>query len=151
MHELKELSSFHWVCWRELCSQPPCSLLGAGPTPRITDLLHQASPRSWWRKVWWVPTSAVRILVDLCLKSDKRNVFKRANAIFWLPRMWEPVKKPEHSFLLKNKNCYQVVSVVLDALSAKAKRTKLLSAFSSQKRVAFVWIWNLYSGTSANI
>lgn len=74
-----------------------------------------------------MPTSAVRILVDLCLKSDERNVFQRANAIFWLPRMWEPVKRPEHSFLLKNKNCYQVVSVVSDALSAKAKRAKLLA------------------------
>lgn len=46
--------------------------------------------------------------------------------------------------------CYQVVSVVLDALSAKAKRTKLLSAFSSQKRVAFVLIENLYTSASAN-
>lgn len=53
--------------------------------------------------------------------------------------MWESVKKPEHSFLLKKK-IYQVVSVVLDALSAQAKRTKLLSAFSSRKRVAFVLI-----------
>lgn len=40
----------------------------------------------------------------------------------------------------KKKNCYQVVSVVLDALSAKSKRTQLLSAFSLQKRIAFVSI-----------
>lgn len=26
-----------------------------------------------------------------------------ANAIFWLPQRWEPVQKPEHSFLLKKK------------------------------------------------
>lgn len=64
--------------------------------------------------------------------------------------MWEPVKKSEHFFLLKNKNCYQVVSVVLDALPAKAERTKLLSELSSQKRVAFVLIQNLYTGASAN-
>lgn len=55
-------------------------------------------------------------------------------------------------FIGKTKTiCYQVVSVVLDALSAKAKRTKLISAFSSQKRVAFVLVENLYTSASANI
>ena len=65
--------------------------------------------------------------------------------------MWEPVKKPEHSFILWKKKLLSGVSVVLAALSAEAERTELLSAFSSQKRVAFVLINNLYSGASANI
>lgn len=67
------------------------------------------------------------------------KTIERANAVFWLPWRWEPVKNQSIPFYWK-KNCYQVVSVVLDALSAKSKRTQLLSAFSPQKRIAFVSI-----------
>lgn len=66
-----------------------------------------------------------------------------------IPFYWGKKQNPQKK--KTNPICYQVVSVVLDALSAKAKRTKLLSAFSSQKRVAFVLIENLYTGASANI
>ena len=145
MHELKKLSSFHWVCWRDFYAQLPCCLLGAGPT----TVHHRITLRGFPEGLviyGVVPTSAVRSLVALCLKSDKRNIFKEQMPSsgslecgsqlrnYSIPFYWKQNKTKQ------NKICYQVVSVVLDALSAKAKRTKLLSAFSSQKRVAFVLI-----------
>lgn len=76
----------------------------------------------------------------LCLKSDKRNIFKEQMPSSGSHECGSQLRNQSIPFYWKNKICYQVVSVVLDALSAKAKRTKLLSAFSSQKRVAFVLI-----------
>lgn len=101
--------------------------------------------------IWGVvPTSTVRILVDLCLKSDKRSLFKEQMPSSGFLK--EPVKKPEHSFLLKNKiNLLSGCFSCIGSLSAKAKSTRLLSAFSSQKRVAFVLIRNLYTHASATI
>lgn len=141
MHELKKFSSFHWVCWRDFCAQPPCCLLGAGPTTVHHGIALRGFPEGF--VIYGaVPTSAIRSLVALCLESDKRNIFKEQMPSSGSLECGSQLRNYSIPFYWKKKNeiCYQVVSVVLDALSAKAKRTKLLSAFSSQKRVAFVLI-----------
>lgn len=127
-----------------------CSLVGAGPT----TVLHRFTLTGFSEALvisGVVPTSAVRNLVALCLKSAKRNIFKEQMPSSGFLECGSQLRNRSIPFYWQNKICYQVVSVVLDALSAKAKRTKLLSAFSSQKRVAFVLIKNLYTGASANI
>lgn len=88
-----------------------------------------------------VPASPVRISVALCVKSDKRKILKEQ--MLSSGSLEDGSQLRTRAFLFiekKKKNCYQVVSVVLDALSAKSKRTQLLSAFSPQKRIAFVSI-----------
>lgn len=145
MHELKELSSFHWVCWRDFCAQPPCCLRGAGPTtahhrftyltgflPRGPGDLRCGAYFRW------------KNLGGFVSQISKRNIFKEQMPSSGSLKCRSQLRNQSIPFYWKKKNCYQVVSVVLDALSAQAKRTKLLSAFSSRKRVAFVLIWNLY-------
>lgn len=132
MHELKEISSFPWVCWRDLHAQLPCCLLGAGSTP-VHHRLTWSGCLKGLGLSGVVPTSAVRISVDLSQITQEKYI-EGADAIFWLPQRWEPVQKPEHSFLLKKKKkLLSIVSVVLDALSAQSKRTKQVNAFSSQE------------------
>lgn len=87
-----------------------------------------------------VPTSTARILVALCVKSDKRKILEEQMLSSGSLEDGSQLRTRAFLFIEKKKNCYQVVSVVLDALSAKSKRTQLLSAFSLQKRIAFVSI-----------
>lgn len=79
------------------------------------------------------PTSPVRILVALCIKSDKRKILKEQ--MLSSGSLEDGSQLRTRAFLfIEKKNCHQVVSVVLDALSAKSKRIQLLSAFSPCRR-----------------
>lgn len=141
MHELKELSSFHLSLLKGFL----CTTTTLSSRCWAHPMHHRFTYFTGFSEglvIWGVaPTSAVRILVDLCLKSDKRNQFKEQMPSSGSLKCGSQLRNQSIPFYWKKKNCYQVVSVVSDALSAQAKRTKLLSAFSSQKRVAFVLIW----------
>lgn len=95
-------------------------------------------PSSAWGP-WWI-----------CVSNQIRNIFKEQMPSSGSLKCGSQLRNQSIP-LYCGKKLLSGVSVVSDALSAKAKRTALLSAFSSQKRVAFVLINNLYSGTSANI
>ena len=134
MHELKELSSFPWVCWRDLHAQLPCCLLGAGSTPAHHRLTWSGCSEGLGLS-GVVPTSSVRILVDLCLKSHKRNILKEQMPSSGSLKGGSPFRNQSIPFYWKKqtKNMLSVVSVVLPALSAESKGTKQLNAFSSQE------------------
>lgn len=134
MHELKECASFHWVCWRERCAQPPWCPLGTGPLPPCT-LRVGCFPRPSRSIRGAVPTSAVKVLVGLCLKnSGKRSLLTEqmpsSGSLTWRTDL----RKPDHSFTLKTIvfNWLSGCFVCMGHLPVPAKSTRLLSPFPTQ-------------------